>query len=84
LATATAKNLQENRDASLKALTEFWRAHKKEYVEARSKEIEFGKKAYKIEKIIKGRAKDADIVVDGVTPEGDLMVVIDRHVRIIE
>lgn len=78
-----AKKRQEDRDAAIQRLTKFWAEHKKEYVEVRSKEIEFGKKAHKIEKQIKAWAKDADLVVDDVTPDGELMVVIDRHVRII-
>lgn len=84
MATETlAKREQERRDTALRKLTEFWAAHKKEYVEVRGKEIEFGKKAHKIEKMIKAWGKDADLSIDGVTPEGELMVVIDRHVRII-
>lgn len=78
-----AKADQKKRDEALKTLIDFWRKYKKEYTEVRQQEIEAGKKCYAVEKKIKAFAKEADIQVDSISPEGELLVVIDRHVRII-
>lgn len=81
--TKAAKSQQEERDAAMKALVEYWEAHRKEYVENRTKEIEFGSKCAKVEKALKKKAKEVGLLEVDVTADGELLVVVDRHVRIV-
>lgn len=79
----TNRAQQEAHDAAMKALVEFWNAHKAEYVADRKKEIEFGNKCHKVEKSLKKKAKEIGLHEIDVTPDGELLVVVDRHVRIV-